>query len=313
MWKKERHSLGQVLQRVESEIIHVNWTYEYALAAIDTGLPHLITAHDVPSRLVRLMKPRWYWWPRLFMGWRNGIKANRLTTVSPYSVNAWRDEMRRKGPIDMIPNPVSKYSLNLGSLRKPQVKRQGFRNQAPVFASIANGFAGRKNTHTLLRAFSRVRKVHSEARLIMFGTGHGRGDEGGLWAIRNDLALGVDFRGWTKQEEMLTDLHNEADVLVHPALEESFGQTIIEAQALGIPVVGGRSSGAVPWLLDGGLAGTLCDVSSPEHMSVAMIESLCSHDQNRIDYSRDRLQRVFSPELVAGAYLKAIEATLSRT
>ena len=53
-----------------------------------------------------------------------------------------------------------------------------------------------------------------------------------------------------------------SDILVHPALEESFGMTLVEAMARKVPVIAGQSSGAVPWVLSGGEAGLLVDVSS---------------------------------------------------
>lgn len=47
---------------------------------------------------------------------------------------------------------------------------------------------------------------------------------------------------------------------------------LIEAMARGIPVIGGQSSGGVPWTLDHGRAGRLVDVRSPDAVAQAMLE-----------------------------------------
>lgn len=41
----------------------------------------------------------------------------------------------------------------------------------------------------------------------------------------------------------------KSHILMHPALEESFGVVLIEAMSFGVPVVG-INSGAVPWVVD---------------------------------------------------------------
>ena len=75
------------------------------------------------------------------------------------------------------------------------------------------------------------------------------------------------------------------DVLVHPALEESFRYTLIEAASVGTPVIGGVASGAVQWVLADGASGLLVDVTSPDRIAAAM-RSLVSHP---VRWSRLRL------------------------
>ena len=67
-------------------------------------------------------------------------------------------------------------------------------------------------------------------------------------------------------------------MLVHPSLEESFGYTLIEAASVGTPVIAGRASGAVPWVLAEGESGVLVDVTNAEAIAKAMT-SLISEPQ----------------------------------
>src|SRR3954464_4395902 len=52
-FKIERRYLLRAIQRERPDILHAHWTYEYALAAQASGLPHLITAHDAPINVLR--------------------------------------------------------------------------------------------------------------------------------------------------------------------------------------------------------------------------------------------------------------------
>jgi glycosyltransferase involved in cell wall biosynthesis len=87
---------------------------------------------------------------------------------------------------------------------------------------------------------------------------------------------------------------------VAPTLEESFGMTVLEAMARSVPVVGGHSSGAVPWLLDFGRAGELTDVRRPERIADTVV-TLAGNPRHRQRLGPAGLERARSfgwPSLV---------------
>ncbi len=298
-FREERRGLADAMRSSGCEIIHAFWTYEFAAGAIESGLPHLVTAQDVPTVVLRFARHP-YWLEKPFLAWGVLRKARCITTVSPYAASALRRFTKGSSDIHVVPNPVAPavFALrdNCGS-RKP--------TRPFTFASILNEWAGRKNGNRLLEAFALLRGEYGDAvELIMFGKCHQRGGPAERWAARHGLQWGVHFAGNVAYLEMLTTLAQKADVLVHPALEESFGMAVAEAMAIGLPVIGGIGCGAVPWVLADGEAGLLADVRSPASIASAM-RTLMEHDglRNRLSESgRRRALDHYSLEVVAAQY-----------
>jgi L-malate glycosyltransferase len=84
---------------------------------------------------------------------------------------------------------------------------------------------------------------------------------------------------------------------------------LIEAMSMGIPVIGGRDSGGVPWTLgDGGL---LVDVTSPKAIAAAMLQ-IASDEVARLrmeNTARESVMRRFHLAQMTDRY-EAIYASL---
>jgi glycosyltransferase involved in cell wall biosynthesis len=106
----------------------------------------------------------------------------------------------------------------------------------------------------------------------MFGTGHGVDEEAANWARERGMEKGIEFVGQIQHKVLLDRLSTEVNVLVHPALEEAQPMALIEAMALGIPVIAGEAAGGVPWTLDDGRGGVLVDVRSATAVAKAMLQ-----------------------------------------
>jgi glycosyltransferase involved in cell wall biosynthesis len=161
--------------------------------------------------------------------------------------------------------------------------------KTPTLLSVNNGFGRRKNVRVLLRAFREVRREHPEATLRLMGIGFGEGEEAHDWSRERGLSEGVEFLGHVDHEEVIKALR-DTDLLIHPALEESFGNPLVEAMAQRTPVVAGEQSGAVPWVLDGGEAGVLTDVNDHNALKEA-IQRVLSSEKRWHSYSDAGYQR----------------------
>src|SRR5690606_5213360 len=112
--------------------------------------------------------------------------------------------------------------------------------------------------------------------------------------------------------ERLLEEISRMTILLHPALEESFGMAIVEAMSLGVSVVAGAKAGGVPWVLDDGRAGFLTDVSEPRAMTETLL--VCIRDaEERARRRRNAYERVttyFSAAAVAERYERLYEKVL---
>lgn len=310
-YRKRRHMRdGMVLERtairdliLESrpDLVNAHWAYEYALGAIATGYPTLVTVHDWAPAILRYA-PIPYWFARQFMYFRAVRRADGLAAVSPYLCHKLERVVRR--PVTLIPDAVEPSWFT----EKP---RQ-LDGDAPVLLSINSGFTSLKNVTALLEALPLIRQAIPACRLALVGPGFEAGGPAQLWATPRGLTAGVDFAG-VAPPAGVRELLARSDVLVHPSREEAFGMPLIEAMARRTPVVGGQASGAVPWVLDGGRAGVLADVDSPLSLAanvVALLDdaALWSH------YSEAGYQRVrahFTTGQVVEQYLNAYERLLA--
>ena len=253
----ERRYLQQAIQMDNPDVIHAHWPYEFALAAIYSGKPHVVTCHDAPQQILKYT-PNIYRLGRYFMARKAMNAAQKLTTVSPYMQTALSHVVDKN--IEVVPNPIP-----------PQLMRQidfsRTLSTSPVIVMVINGWEKRKNPKVAMQGFAKLRSKINGAILRVFGIGFGCGESAQQWALEQGVTDGVHFVGRLPYTNLLEAIAS-ADVFLHPSLEESFGMVVAEAMALGLPVVGGNKSGAVPWVVNE--AGVLVDITSSDQIADAL-------------------------------------------
>lgn len=294
LFAAERSYLAGAIQREKPDVLHAHWTYEFALGALATGRPSLITAHDCPFRVLR-----WDHSPyrivRTCMAAMVARRARRLTAVSDAVAAHYRRFLQWRGAIPIIPNGLEPEWFD--SSRDPAAPG-GF-----TFLAVLQGWGPLKNGRRLLEAFALVRRDLPDARLVLAGHGHGPGEEAETWAQRHGVAAGVEFAGQIERSQLRRRM-GEAGVLVHPSREESYSMVVAEAMACGLPVIAGRTAGSIAASLDGGHDAVLVDENSPSQLASSMLR-LAYHPELRAGLAaraRSAAAREFPVARVWAAY-----------
>jgi glycosyltransferase involved in cell wall biosynthesis len=265
-FRQERRGLERELSKSSFDVVHAHWTYEFALAAIKSGksrkLPLLITAHDAPFTILRFM-PDTYRLMRTAMAIRVRFALHEMTAVSSYLADRWRTQMFYRRPIPIIANIVPGLP--------PPTAPSSLRNRW-VILDVAND-SRLKNVRTLVHAFAKIVEKYPEAELRLVGPGLGAADATAEWARSCRLDTNITFVG-SLDRSSIADEYARASIFCHSSLEEAQPLALLEALDAGLVVIGGESSGGVPWTLFGGRAGILVDVRSPSAIADGIFDAL---------------------------------------
>jgi glycosyltransferase involved in cell wall biosynthesis len=274
-YSKERRLIRIAVASESPKVLSAQWTYDHALAALDCGLPTSVTCHDTPLRYAWISK-HWYMTYHLLIAWRVIKNADHIVCVSPYTALHIKKYFKPGCPVDVIPNGLLPEVFQRGERRLKSGRKTG----SPYTICSVGGWGGLKNIMTLLRACSLLQQKGEKLRLVLFGWKMGEGEEAQQWASSRGLAGMVEFRGSKPRKEIFDFLEQEADLMVHPSLIETHGMVLIEAMACGVPVVGGEKSGAVPWTLDEGGSGYLCDMKNAQTLAETILKAMHQPDNN---------------------------------
>jgi len=267
LMRVERRAVRDGVVRTKPDLVHAHWCYEYALGALASGIATLVTVHDWMPTIIRLMnaRDRPYWSGRTLLYFIVLARARYLTANSPYTA----EKVRRftRASLEVVPNGVPDFDFLTPSTQEDWGRPRPAR--LPVIISVNNGFGPLKNVRRLLEAYRTLKPRGIDCGLHLIGSGYEPGGPCDAWARHRRLAEGVVFVGPLPRDKVLSRMRH-ATLLAHPALEESFGMTLIEAMSQRLPVLGGAHSGAVPWVLGGGRAGLLTDADDPRALALAM-------------------------------------------
>ncbi|HEV8472130.1 MAG TPA: glycosyltransferase [Methylomirabilota bacterium] len=134
-----------------------------------------------------------------------------------------------------------------------------------LVAGAVGRFVAYKGFDDLLRAAAAVHDKHPDVRWVLVGDGPERAR---LEALRDSLGLQrvVTFAGW--QADVAPWLAS-FDVFVLPSRGEHFGRVLVEAMALGKPVVA-TDAGGVPEIVRDGETGLLAPPADPAALAAAV-------------------------------------------
>jgi glycosyltransferase involved in cell wall biosynthesis len=181
------------------------------------------------------------------------------------------------GRVSVIPIPVSQqfFDHEVHEQRRPP-------GYLVAFATIDP----RKNLARILEAFSQARVIVPDAELLLIGSQRAS-------AV---LPVGVRALSYIPEDELVSRLARSTG-LVYASLSEGFGVPILEAMALGVPVI---TSDRDPMRELAGGAALLVDPTSVPSIRDAMIALLSGGDRPRaLSEAGRRRAASFRPERIA--------------
>ena len=224
--------------------------------------------------------------------WRHGhravavalSRASRLIALNPDDVAGVEALLGHEAPIVRLApflDPGACAAPGSRSRRRTRVARLvGADPSVPLLACVAMMRPGRKAASFALLARALERMLHVPWHLLVVGGGPARGEVEA--AFGKLLAAGrVTFAG-PRSPPGLYGIVSACDLFVWPALGEPLGMAMLEAQALGVPVIAGDARGvgsvvvhgAGGWLVPGGDAAAFADavtrvLADPEALAAA--------------------------------------------
>lgn len=294
------------------DVLHAQWTYENAMATVGFAdkIPTFCSVRD--------------WWPVqngyfeksggriLRYYWGHTMKRMFFKIMEQKNIHFIANSEYTRGLINdmyphynvpIIPNPLKKKYII-------EDKAYSFNN---VFISISSNLnEKRKNYGTLLKAFSDYHNCYNNnAKLLLVGSYSVDDPEFQMW-LNNGWLDNVELCGSLSLDEVIAKI-DEATVLIHPSLEETFGNILLEGMSRRVLVIGGKMSGAVPSVLGEGKYGLLCDMTKAEDILMAM-NSVASAPQqfvNIIEAATEHLLEDLTDEAVAKKHIKLYMKFLS--
>ncbi|WP_281613887.1 glycosyltransferase family 1 protein [Flammeovirga sp. SubArs3] len=198
--------------KFKNTLNHVTGDIHYIIPAL--GKKTILTIHDVYSIIKgnfikkTLIKIFWFWIPSLYV--------KKITVISEFTkkevleIIPWAQEK-----IIVIPNPIDL-----------ELCRSNFIKKKKTFTLLIIGTKENKNIE---RIFESVKELDLEINLI------GKLSDNQQKLV-NSLKLNIN-NFYNLPYNKVLELYNTSNLLCFPSTYEGFGMPILEAQAIGIPVI----------------------------------------------------------------------------
>lgn len=291
------NEMGEILQRENFDVINFHEPWMPILAW--QMLKHSKAAHVGTFHANLLDNTAAKSWVNVFTPFGRGIgqKMHVLTAVSPAPAALLLNKVNHKSSAEKRLIENIRYIPNGIDLKvyKPPKRRQPLNGPNTKTVVYVGRLDRRKGVDWLIRTFAILEARMSNVYLIIAGEGPRRDK---LEQLADSMNIkNIHFSGYVEEEEKRRLMGN-ADVFCSPAMfGESFGIVLIEAMAMGTPVVAGRNSGYVNVLSGHGRLGLVDAKASDdfaERLELVMTDDKISrllrswglHEVKKYDYPK---------------------------
>lgn len=291
-------SIRRTLAEIDPDIVHGQGTErECALAAVFSGYPNVLTIHGNMRVHAKRGENKGKAYYRL-AAFLEGIALRRthgVVSISRYTEDFVKPQAKRTW---LLPNAAD--SRYFDAIHEPS---------DPPTVLFVGGLDERKNPIGFIKACAPL-FVDSGWKFRLCGTGA----KGSPYVAELEaLAVQhpwIELAGWKSREELLREME-QASLLVLPTFEDNCPMVVLEAMAVGLPVVASRVGG-IPDLITDGKTGMMFDPSAPETI-LAVTKRIMEQPEMRHEIAaaaRSEAQRSFHPRVVAEEHLRIYREVL---
>lgn len=219
-----------------ADIVHVHTVGPYSLIKLlGKRRRSVVSAHVVPDSFVGSFALARFWLPlaRAYLSFFYSL-PKAVIAVSPDVAEQLRD-MRVRAPIHLIPNGV-----DISRFRRPPEPRGQLRAQLGIAEdAFVVMCAGQVQPRKGVETFVRLAGEMPELTFVWVGGmpfERLTADYERMQRLQREVPPNLVFAGSVPYEEMPAYYH-ASDVLFFPSRQETFGLTVVEAAAAGLPLV----------------------------------------------------------------------------
>lgn len=310
----------------EADIIHLHWVNQGMISLkniqqiLDSGKPVVWTMHDMwectaichHAYTCDRFKTQCMHCPFLRFPGEHDL-ANRVfqkkkkllanSTIHVITVSRWLERLAKESallkhcPIDTIPNTLSLSDFLM--MDKTECRKQlglPLDKKIIIFGAARvddpiKGFPMILDALCYLKAHNQ--ELAKDLHLVTFGT---------FKQAKPQIPIEHTDIGWVKDNSTLSMLYSASDALISASLYETFGQTLIEAQACGCLPISFGNSGQTD-IIRHKENGYLAEYLSPASLAEGIVWTLTEGTTINRETVRTEVLNKYSAEVVASRYM----------
>jgi glycosyltransferase involved in cell wall biosynthesis len=311
LWR--RHIFLKALRRIQPDIVHGQGTEEqYALAAVTSPYPHVITFHGIIHRVHEIVPPPLIspnHVPRFVE--KFVVKKAKNVICLSHEVENFLRERNSQARCYFIPNAVAPCFFET---------QPAPRNENEFTLLFVGTIYPLKGLLHIVEAMPLVQKsAQKTVKLHLIGAVGGGKIAADYEKLIRNRAAELQIHGqieWlgVQNERGVAQALTQADVLVSASFQETSPMAVAEAMAAGVPVVATRAGGTSE-LVDDGVTGLLVAAANAEELAAALAK-LCRDSELRRQMgaaARAKALAKYAPSVVAQQTLAVYESICRET
>ena len=241
-------------------------------------------------------------------------RADAIVSISSALTNSCRSAGLDPNAVILIPNGVDLELFHpLNGSEKRNLRRALGLNPDPRYIVFVGRCSFRKGIDILVKAFIQVARRHSDVETLIIGPvddSHIIGHHSKRQNLLDNLKLELDRTGYSSRVHWVGTVENAhqylqaADIFCLPTRREGLPNAIVEAMAVGLPVVAARLEGITTDIIPSEREGMLINGHNPDDYAGALLQLLSDPGRARSmgRLARARAVSAFSLDLAETRY-----------